>query len=256
MENTPTQILEQPIQTTNMGYFGSKDSFEHVQRVAAMFSKSELVPKRYQSNVGNCVIALEMASRIGASPLMVMQNLDVILGKPCWSSKFLIASLNSSGKFSPLRYEEDEQNGGRTRAWAYEKGTSDKVFGAWVSMEMAKAEGWIDKTGSKWKTMPELMRRYRAASFFTNQFAPEVSMGLKTTEEVYDIDYEVVETKIPKTEKTDIEIAMEQIISGLETYSGADKEQLKQMCVDAKKNNKFDMAFASGIALKIGVDLE
>lgn len=173
------------IQQPNM--FGTKEMFEHVQRVASMFCKSELIPKRYQNNVGNCVIALEMANRIGASPLMVMQNLDVIMGKPAWSSVFLIATLNASGRFSPLRYEEDAENGGRTRAWAYEKGTTEKIYGAWVSMEMAKAEGWYDKAGSKWKTMPELMRRYRAASFFTKQFAPEISMGLQTTEEVVDI---------------------------------------------------------------------
>jgi hypothetical protein len=29
--------------------------------------------------------------------------------------------------------------------------------------------------------------RYRAAAFFTRQFAPEVSMGIMTQEEVYDI---------------------------------------------------------------------
>lgn len=185
MENTnQLQAVTAEVQPS---FFVTKDSFEHVQRVATMFSKSELVPKRYQGNIGNCVIALEMASRIGASPLMVMQNLDVILGKPSWSSKFLIASLNASGKFSPLRYEEDDQNGGRTRAVAYDKMTGEKVYGAWVSMDMAKAEKWIEKSGSKWQTLPELMRRYRAASFFTNQFAPEVSMGLQTIEEVYDV---------------------------------------------------------------------
>src|ERR1035437_501845 len=84
-------------------YFGNKDLFEHVQRVAKVFSGSDLVPKLYKNNIGNCVIALEMAARIGASPLMVMQNLDVIQGKPSWSSKFLIASVNACGKFSPLR---------------------------------------------------------------------------------------------------------------------------------------------------------
>ena len=191
MSETTTPVVKEDempkveIQATS--FFGNKDLFEHVQRVAKMFSQSDLVPKRYQGNVGNCIIALEMAQRIGASPLMVMQNLDVILGKPSWSSVFLIASLNACGKFSPLRYEEDEKDGGRTRAWAIEKATGEKLYGAWASMNMAKAEGWIDKNGSKWKTMPELMRRYRAASFFTKQFAPEVSMGLQTTEEVYDI---------------------------------------------------------------------
>lgn len=133
---------------------------------------------------------------------MVMQNLDVIQGKPGWSSVFLIATLNSCGKFSPLRYEEDENEGGRTRAWAIDKFNNEKVFGTWVSMNMAKAEGWIDKTGSKWKTMPELMRKYRAASFFTKQFAPEVSMGLQTIEEVYDITpIQVEKTIINKEEE-------------------------------------------------------
>lgn len=171
----------------DLGFFQSKETFEHIQRVASMFSKSDMVPKRYQNNIGNCVIALEIAQRMGASPLLVMQNLDVIQGKPGWSSVFLIATLNACGKFSPLRYEEDEKEGGRCRAWAIDKSTNDPVYGVWVSINMAKAEGWSEKNGSKWKTMPQLMIRYRAASFFTKQFAPEVSMGLQTIEEVIDI---------------------------------------------------------------------
>lgn len=187
IEPSIVKMEEQPVLRSQTSYFENGQSFDHVQRVATVFSKSDMVPKRYQGNMANCIIALEMAGRMNASPLMVMQNLDIIQGKPGWSSKFLIASLNSCGKFSPLRYEEDNENGGRTRAWAYEKAANEKIYGIWVSLEMAKAEGWTDKNGSKWKTMPDLMRRYRAASFFVNQFAPELSMGLPTIEEIYDI---------------------------------------------------------------------
>ena len=185
---TLTTLDEQAKQVpTNL--FGNKDFFDHAQRVALMLSKTDLVPKQFQNNVGNCIVALELANRIGASPLMVMQNLYIVHGKPAWSSTFLIASVNASGKFSPLRYEQDNKNGGRVRAWAIDKGNNEKVFGAWVTMEMAKAEGWIDKNGSKWKTMPELMLRYRASSFFARQFAPEISMGIHTIEEVHDIPH-------------------------------------------------------------------
>ena len=52
---------------------------------------------------------------------------------------------------------------------------------------MAKAEGWLTKTGSKWQTMPELMLKYRAAAFFGRLYAPEVLMGMQTAEEVIDI---------------------------------------------------------------------
>lgn len=226
MENEMTVQAE--VQT-NM--FGSKDQFEHIQRVAAVFAKSELVPKKYQNNPANCIIALEIANRMGASPLMVMQNLDVILGKPSWSSKFLIATLNACGKFSPLRYEDKEDNGGSTRAWAYDKVNNEKIYGAWVSMDMAKAEGWIDKAGSKWKTMPELMRRYRAASFFTNQFAPEVSMGLQTVEEVQDV--EIIESKPLKKEDKE-EDRIHQMLKDCKTIFEVNDLQINNPNVDIK----------------------
>jgi hypothetical protein len=199
--NTPqlssVKIEQEVSLPTNL--FGSKEVFEHAQRVATMFSKSDLVPKQFQNNIGNCVIALEMANRTGASPLMIMQNLYIVHGKPAWSSTFLIATVNACGKFSPLRYEEDDQDGGRTRAWALDKANKEKLLGTWVSMKMAAAEGWIDKNGSKWKTMPDLMRRYRAATFFARQFAPEISMGIHTQEEIQDIPF------VEVTEKTSLE---------------------------------------------------
>ena len=187
-ETKENEVL--PVEATELkgvSAFGNKDHFEHAQRICKMLATSQLVPKDYQNNIPNCMIALEMSNRMGASPLMVMQNLFIVHGKPAWSSQFLIATLNASNRFTPLRYEEDTQSGGRTRAIATDKATGEVVYGAWVSMDMAKAEGWIDKNGSKWKTMPELMRRYRAAAFFTRQFAPEVSMGIVTHEEVLDI---------------------------------------------------------------------
>ena len=52
---------------------------------------------------------------------------------------------------------------------------------------MVKGEGWLDKSGSKWKTMPEQMFTYRAASFFARKYCPDVLMGLQTVEEVRDV---------------------------------------------------------------------
>jgi hypothetical protein len=45
----------------------------------------------------------------------------------------------------------------------------------------------VSKAGSKWKTMPELMMRYRAAAFFGRLYAPEITMGMHSVEEVVDI---------------------------------------------------------------------
>lgn len=183
--------------------FGSPATFEHAQRVAKMLSSSSLIPKEYQGNIQNTMIAIEMANRIGANPLMVMQNLYIVHGRPSWSSSFIIAALNACKRFSPLRFVmsgEGEEYG--CTAWAYDVDTKDKLEGPKVTLKMANAEGWVSKSGSKWKTMPELMFRYRAAAFFGRLYAPDILMGIHTSDEMDDIQpATVVESKINKEEE-------------------------------------------------------
>lgn len=168
--------------------FSNKANFELAQRMATALSQSSLVPEAYRGNIPNCLIVLEMANRIGCSPLMAAQNLDIIQGRPSWRSTFIIASINSCRRFSPLRFEVTGE--GMTRkcvAWTIELKTGERLEGPEVSMAMAKAEGWYDKNGSKWKTMPELMLRYRAAAFFGRLYAPEMLLGMQSADEIGDV---------------------------------------------------------------------
>lgn len=244
--------------TVTMG-FGSLQSFELMQRAAKVLAGSTLVPTQYrafkevkeygkvvgyeQNGAGlpNCIVALNMSERMKADPLMVMQNLHIIEGRPSWSSAFIVAAINTCGRFSPLRYELSpagepveveyiatewkKQSGGKSNkvevakkvtvrhqsciAWTVEKGVEIPRFSPEemrgktlltlcreygvpvlespeVSIQMAIDEGWLTKNGSKWQTIPELMLRYRCASFFGRLYAPEILMGLQTAEEVHD----------------------------------------------------------------------
>lgn len=186
MTAAPAQV-SQPM--AHIGFFDLQ-SFEFTQRVAKAFASSTLVPATYQGSVANTMLALNMAQRMNADPLMVMQNLNIIHGKPAWSAKFLIATFNSCGRFSAMRFEfngDTHSDDYCCRAVTTEKATGETLYGTWVSIQMAKEEGWHSKPGSKWKTMPEQMLRYRAASFFIGVYAPEISMGLKTEDEINDI---------------------------------------------------------------------
>lgn len=168
--------------------YADQGSFEMVQRMAKALSESDLVPKAYQKNIPNTMIALEMANRIGASPIMVMQNLNVIQGKPSWSSTFIIAVINSCGKFSEALRFKVEGTGENRSCFAFTKNLNGDVCESpVVSMAMAKAEGWLDKPGSKWKTMPDLMIRYRAAAFFGRLYCPELLMGMQSEDEILDV---------------------------------------------------------------------
>lgn len=212
--------------------FGSLQGFELMQRAARLLSSSTLVPVAYRQTIekldrygnvkesrenpnalANSVVALNMAQRMGADPLMVMQNLYIVEGRPSWSSQWIIAAINGCGRFSPLRFRIEsrgereveykstywENNQRHTKvekvkindkvcvAWAIEKETGEVIESPAVSIEMAVLEGWYTKNGSKWQTMDEVMLRYRTASFFGKLYAPELLMGLQTVEEAQDI---------------------------------------------------------------------
>ena len=160
-------------------------------QMSQALAESTVVPATFQKNPSNCLIAIEQANRLNMSPFMVMQNLYVIQGKPSWSSKFLIAMINGSGKFdAELQYDEKKDANGKPYsclAWTLKGGR--RIEGMEVTMDMAKEEGWLAKNGSKWKTLPALMLRYRAASFFASLNCPELTLGLYTREEVEDNDF-------------------------------------------------------------------
>lgn len=199
-ENTAVATQEEKKEVTrpankvtdySLGIFGTSDNFIMAGQMAKALASSTIVPSTYQKNDANCLIAIEQAQRLNVSPLMVMQNLNVIQGRPSWSSKFLIAAINNSGKYDmELQFDEVKDKDGKPYscvAWTTKNGR--RVEGMKVDMEMAKAEGWLGKNGSKWKTMPQLMLRYRAASFFSSLNCPELTLGLYTKEEIMDGDF-------------------------------------------------------------------
>jgi hypothetical protein len=185
--------------TRAISAFSSESAFIVSQRMALALSASSLMPKAFQGreNIPNVMIAMELASRIGASVFMVAQNLDIIHGRPGWRSQFLIATVNASKRFTPLRFRFQGKAG--TDDWgcrAYAKDVSDgeECQGALIDIRMAKAEGWSTKPGSKWVTMPEQMLMYRSAAFWTRVYCPELALGIATSEEAIDTDgYEVVD---------------------------------------------------------------
>ncbi len=157
---------------------------------AQYLAQSDLLPKHFAGKPANCLIALEYAKQLSTvskslSPISVMQNLYVVKGNVGLSSKFIIALANSSGKFDhPLLFDVDKSNKSNLSVKCFSKICGQDVSYT-VDMEMAKAEGWT--SNPKYKTMPELMLRYRSASFLVRTCFPEVIMGLNSDDDVRDI---------------------------------------------------------------------
>lgn len=177
---------------TSVSVFGSMDLFEQAQRMVVPLQASTMVPDAYKGNTANCMVAMEMSHRIGISVLEVMQNMQIVKGNVGWKSEYVINKINASGLFTDsleFVFSADRQS---CYALATKKSNGKELQGTKVSMELAKAEGWLDKNGSKWKTMPEQMLMYRAATFFCRVYCPEVLAGVQTADEIIDIGHEPV----------------------------------------------------------------
>jgi len=174
--------------TQDVSIFSDPTAFEQAQRMVAPLAKSTMIPAAYFGNVPNCMVALEMSYRLNRSVLMVMQNTDIINGKPSLGSAFVISLINASGLFSePLEFVFDNEEN-PTSCYATTKRKNGKVLrGTTITIAMAKAEGWWDKKGSKWQTMAPQMLQYRAAAFFGRVHCPDVLMGMQTMDEVVDV---------------------------------------------------------------------
>lgn len=201
----PNQTMAMPAAQTGgmMGIFADPQTFQGAMNMACALADSTIIPKDYQKNPSNCLIAIEMSARLNASPMMVMQNLFVVNGRPAWSSQWIVAMINQSRKYlTELQYEfgNDPEDGGLSCfAWVKDR-EGHRVVGPKITMKMAEAEGWVSKNGSKWKTMPQVMIQYRAASFFGRKNCPEMIMGIYSRDEAMEMDYEDVDydpTELP-----------------------------------------------------------
>ena len=170
-------------------------------RTAEMLSKASIIPQQYRGKPGDCLIAMDMANRLGISPIMVMQASQVVQGNFSWRGTACKALVDGCGKFKNSRYIMVGKEGAPTwgcKMVATRTRTGEQVIGPVVTWKMAVDEGWVNKNGSKWKTMPEMMLRYRAASFFAKTECPEVLMGFQTAEEQMDIiELEASEAQVP-----------------------------------------------------------
>ena len=188
-EEKGVAIVEQTTQLTTNSVWENKDQFNQLLRAAQMLSQTSIIPQSYQNKPQDCFVAIEMANRMGVSPMVVMQNMYVVKGKPSWAGQACTMLINSCGKFKDVKHIYTGEKGKPNRG-CYVTATrisdGSQVDGVEVTMQMAQSEGWT--SNSKWRNMPELMLAYRASAFFARVYCPEAMMGVQTAEEVYDAD--------------------------------------------------------------------
>lgn len=198
MENNEIMTQETAISIANKqqndiassSVWSNKEQFNQLLRAAQMLSQTSIIPQAYQNKPQDCFVAIEMAARMGVSPMIVMQNMYVVKGKPSWAGQACTMLINSCGKFRDVKHVYTGEKGSENRGCyvtAKRTASGEQVDGIEVTLSMAKAEGWV-ANNPKWRNMPDLMLAYRASAFFARIHCPEAMMGVQTAEEIIDIE--------------------------------------------------------------------
>lgn len=209
--------------------------FSLMQRQAALFASSPLVPEALrkgtpQQAMANCYIAMTIADRMGEDRMTVMQNIHIVHGTAGFKAQYMIARANASGKFrGPIDWEiSGEGKTLKATAFATLAATGRRVE-ITVDMAMAEAEGWTKNT--KYKTMPEIMLRYRSGTFLVRMYAPEVMLGYQTAEEAEDVVLAAIPVAEPLTgqallEQAQEDVTQEEITASVEGRPDADTGEI------------------------------
>jgi len=209
------------------------DKFNHLWRIATAFAKSDMVPAQFRGKIENCFVALQFAMRANLDPFGFLQKCYVIQGRPGIEATLAIALLQNSGMVrGTVQYVFDgEKDDYGCTAWVIDARTGEEVFGPKVNWRLVKAEGWDKKAGSKWKTMPDMMFRYRAAMWLIRSNYPGVVLGLSSKDELDDTadEQSVITVKAPKT-LTDLverhtEVDTSDADESVESEEDAEKEE-------------------------------
>jgi Zn ribbon nucleic-acid-binding protein len=186
-----TQVLTKTPPSVAMTKHGfSPQTLDEAYRFSQGLARSNFVPEQYRGKPDDCLIALDLAARLGTHWMAILQHVYIVHGRPGMDANLSIGLVNQSGQFDPIQYEVEGQDARakdyRVRAYSKRVGSPIVLYGPWIDWELVRAEKWDGKDGSKWKSMPEQMFHYRAGAWWQKRHCPEMTLGMSTTDEIAD----------------------------------------------------------------------
>lgn len=166
---------------TTKSFSLTPQSLDEALRFADTLAQSNIVPKDFQGNPGNILVAIQWGMELGLQPMQAMQNIAVINGRPALWGDAVIALVRGS----PLcEYIYETDDGETATCRVKRRGEEEQV--RTFSMEDAKKAGLASKPGP-WTQHPKRMRQMRARAFALRDVFPDVLRGMPVAEEVRDM---------------------------------------------------------------------
>ncbi len=145
---------------------------------------TSLLPKAYQGNTSNVLIAMGLGKAIGITPAQSLYEIYVVNGRPSPSANLMAALVRRAGH--RLRIKGDATT---CTATLIRHDDPDEPFEATWTFEQARAAGLTGK--DTWKSYPAAMLRARAIAEVVRMGASEAVLGMEyAREEMQDVEPE------------------------------------------------------------------
>lgn len=172
-------------------HMNMNDKMQYAQALA----QASLLPKQYQRNPGNVLLAVELGESLGIPPIQAINTVHVIEGKPSASSGLISALVRRAGH--TLRVKGNDQS-----ATAEIVRSDDPDFTYSVTWDMGRARNAGVTGKDNWKKYPAAMLKARAITEVARDACQEALMGVQYTPEelgaVVDEEGNVVDQSGPR----------------------------------------------------------
>lgn len=181
---------EKQIYKKNEISFMDFSNFDNAWKCAEMISKARCIPKEFQGNPSDILVAIQFGHDLGMKPMTSLQNIMIVNNKPSIYGDAMLAVCMAFPDFIDCieSYDSETQQASCT---VKRKGREPltRIFNRKMA-ESARLWGKVSSTGipSPWVTSPERMLQFRARGFALRDMFPDVLKGMPTVEEMRDVE--------------------------------------------------------------------
>ena len=143
---------------------------------AKALSQSDLLPREFRGKPANVLVAIGYGQALGLSPMIALNGIAVIGGKPSLSAQLQSALVRRAGHKLHVKGDDTTATATLTRS----DDPETEHTSTWT-MDRAKRAGLAQ--GGAWKTYPESMLAARAITEVIRNAASDVLLGIAYTPE-------------------------------------------------------------------------
>lgn len=151
-------------------------SISEKQQYAELLAQASLLPKQYQRNPANVLLAMELGQSLSIPPIQAINEVHVIEGKPSASANLIGGLVRRAGHVLRIRVDRDAM---QATAQIIRNDDPDYTFEVTWTMDDAKRAGSTGK--DNWKKYPIAMLKARAITEVAREACPEALMGIAYT---------------------------------------------------------------------------